>query len=69
MKNELKKLGREIANYPDSRFVSNTFSSRTIKLSHYIASRGNVDQKMVDNAKKDLELLKSGKNIFWGFCL
>ena len=72
MKNELKKLGREIAKYPDSRFFSNdqsSFPSKLIKLSYQIDSRGDVNQRMIDDAKKDLEILKSGQNIFWGACV
>ena len=63
---ELKKLGREIAKFPNEMFRSNAINAKQMRLSAYLKSRqSDVSENDILDAKKTLEDLKANKKIVW----
>ena len=74
---ELKKLGREIASYPDDRFGSNCLSNREVRMQYYVDARQYLSGEatdyqwlptLIEEACNDISKLKSGEKVLALIC-
>ena len=67
LKLKLKKIGRQIAKFPEEMFGSNAISSRRMRLSYYLDSRQkNISLREYISAERDLKRLQNDEKIVWG---
>ena len=65
MRKELKRIGKEIASYPEECFITNIGIQKEMRLGHLwkVFNKKTIFKTDIEKAKKDLKILKTEKQL------